>query len=118
MRFGGELSDRERGLLEFAKKIGKARAAHAALRTGSWPAPLWAEGGFLAYERSAGDDRAVVLLNASSDTKSAGVAVSGIGMADGTVLVDALGECGETTVSGGKALVTVPGRDACILVAK
>jgi glycosidase len=118
MRFGGELSDRERGLLDFAKKIGKARAAHAALRTGSWPSPLWAEGGFLVWARTAGNDRAVVVLNASADARTAAVAVSGAGIADGTVLVDALGECGETTVAGGKAKFTVPGRDACILVGK
>ena len=115
MRFDADLSAHEQATLAFMKKLGQVRAAHPALRKGSWTSTLWADGDFLAYGRAHGADKALVLLNIGDGAKSADVGVGELGLADGTAMVDALGG-GTATVSGGKLTVDVPGLTAAIYV--
>ncbi len=100
MRFGAELSELEQGTLAFLQTLGQARAAHPALRKGAWTEPLWAEWGLLAYGRVHEDDRAVVLLNLSDETRSGDLGVAPVGLSDGSVLVDALGGAPSQAVQG------------------
>lgn len=114
MRFGGDLSGLEAATLAFSQKLGLARAAHPALRTGSWPQPLWQEGDFLAYGRVGGGETAIVLLHRGTGTKTGTLQVQGL--ADGAKLTDVLGDGGTATVAGGGMPFSITGRKAAIYV--
>lgn len=71
------------------RALGKARAAHAALRRGDFTA-LLAKGSVYAYARSAGNDRVVVALNTGAapatvtlDAKTLGGATEGVDLITG-----------------------------------
>ena len=116
MRFGGALSGNEAATLAFSQKLGKARASYAALRKGEWTPPLWSEGDFLAYGRVLGDEKAIVLLHMGTGAKTGSLDVGALGLGDGAVLTDVLGDGGTQTVSGGKLPFTMNGRSASIFV--
>ncbi|MCB9740876.1 MAG: hypothetical protein H6747_16540 [Deltaproteobacteria bacterium] len=118
MRFGSQLTANEATTLAYVQQLGKARAAHPALRKGSWAEPLWKEADFIAFARTLGDDRVVVLVHRGGAEKSGTLDVSSVGWADGTALVDALSGVDVGSVTGGKLAFTVPPRTARYLVAK
>jgi len=118
MRFGSQLSDNEAATLAFMKSLGKARAAHPALRQGSWAQPLWKEPDTIAFARVLGEDRVVVLLHRGGGTKEGSLDLSGVGFADGTALHDAISGAAMGTVQGGKLAFSVPARSVRYLVAK
>ena len=113
MRFGNDLNQNEKDTLAFLKKLGKARKNHPVLGSGAWSAPLWSEGDFLAYARTSGAVKAVILINIGSGTKSGELDVSGIGL-DGGVTDLISGSGG--TVSGGKMPFSLNGLSAAIFV--
>ena len=115
MRFGNELSGNEKETLAFLKKLGQARKEHPVLSAGAWSAALWSEGDFLAYARTSGDEKAVVLINIGDSEKSGELDVGGIGL-DGPV-TDVLGG-GEVVVEGGKLPFAVPAGGAAIYIGK
>jgi neopullulanase len=117
MRFGGELSATEAATLAFVRRLGQVRAEHAALRTGAWGADLWKEATLLAYSRTGGGETALVVLNRGANARALSLSLGGLGVANGTVYVDALADSpAHLTVSGGQLAVTVPGRTPMILV--
>jgi glycosidase len=118
MRFDGELSAHESATLAFVQRLGQARAAHPALRTGALSGALWAEADFLAYARTLPTQRAVVLLNRGGGTKTGTLQVGGVGITDGTRLVDVLGSGAPQTVAGGGLAFSVPARSAAIYVSE
>jgi glycosidase len=69
MRFGSQLSDLERQMLEVTRSITKLRNAHSALRYGDFLS-LKADGAVYAYLRSDLNERILVILNKSEDRKS------------------------------------------------
>lgn len=122
MRFGSALTTNEAATLTYLQALGKARAAHPALRKGTWAPALWAEADFIAFARTLGEDRVVVVINRGAGDKTATLDVSGVGFADGTALVDAISGAGGVVVSGGvvsggKLALTVPARTARYFVA-
>ena len=117
MRFGGELSGSESSTLTFMQRLGSARAAHPALRTGSWEPPLVAEDDVLVYGRLGSGEVALVALNRGDSTRSFELAVAGLGVTDGTIFEDALaGSSATATVSNGLLTVSIPPLSAQIWV--
>lgn len=88
MRFGGDLSTKESATLAFMKKLSALRAAHVALRKGAWSKPLWKEGDFLAWARTATGDQALIMLNRGAAEKKGDLTVTPAGIADGTEFVE------------------------------
>ena len=113
MRFGAELTTFESETLAWLKKLGALRAAHPALRTGAWSQPLWKEGDFLSWSRSAGADLAVVMIHRGGQTKKGTLTVSAI--ADGTQLTEWFTGA-KATVNGGKLDFELPARSAQVWV--
>ncbi len=118
MRFGTQLGDHEAATLAFLKKLGQVRAAHPALRTGSWGQPLWKQADLLAFARVAGEDRVVVLLHRGAGGMQGSLDVSSVGWADGSKLVDALSGLDAGSVENGKVTFTMSPRTVRYLVAK
>jgi glycosidase len=117
MRFGADLNANESSTLTFMQKLGQARAAHPALRTGTWPAALQAEADILAYPRVHTDETAIIVLNRGGTEQVLSLDVSGLGVSDGTTFTDALSDTPTPlTVSGGTLSVTAPAQSAMILV--
>ena len=117
MRFDNELGAHEKSTLAFLKKLGQVRGSHLSLSRGDWSAPLWSEGGFLAYARTLPDEKAVILLNLGTGAKAGKLDVGSAGIADGAQLEDGLGGSQET-VAGGKLQFNVPARSAAIFITK
>ncbi len=117
MRFGAALNANEKAMLGFMKKLGQARAAHPALRKGAWSQPLWSEADVLAWARTLGADKAVVVLNRSDAEKSGAIAVGAKGIADGATMVELLGG-GEVKVAAGKLAWQLGARQAGIWATK
>jgi glycosidase len=119
MRFGAALSPHEQATLQALQQLGQARAAHPALRRGSWPEPLWKESDLLAFHRVLGDDRVLVLLHRGGTAKSGTLDVSAVGFPEGAALVDAIAGApfgGSGKVEGGKLSFSLPPRSARFLV--
>lgn len=117
MRFGDDLSGKEKATLSFLQKLGTARKGHPALSKGEWTAPLWAEGDFLAYARVLPEETAIVLINRGGGVKAGELDVSPAGLADGVQLDEVLAG-GSADVSGGKLPFSVPPTTAAIYVTK
>ncbi|GMV41050.1 MAG: hypothetical protein AMXMBFR64_27660 [Myxococcales bacterium] len=100
MRFDGAVTGLEEETLAYVGKVAEIRAAHPALRTGTWSQPLWSEPDFIAYGR-VGDGAAVVLLNRGSSMKSGTLQVGTLGIKDGTKMKDLFYKIDPITVSGG-----------------
>jgi len=112
MRFGGETTARERAVREHFARLAHARREHPALYMGS-RRPLVAEGEHYAYVRAHRGDRAVVLFNRSESAHTFRLDVSPeIGSA---TLRDVVGER-SVRARGGRLTVTVPSREAAVLV--
>ena len=98
MRFGSALSSLETTTLTNLQKLGKARAAHPALRRGA-RTNLWVDGTFYADGRADGTDFAVVAINLGSAAATRTMNVGNIGLT-GTV-TDALSGTQLTVAPGG-----------------
>ncbi len=117
MRFLGELSALEQATLSFVQKLGNVRAAHPALRSGSWPPALATGSDYLAFARQGGGETVFVLVNRGSGTQSLDLDVGGLGLANGMQFADALEVSAAIfTVAGGRLAVPVPAKSALILV--
>jgi hypothetical protein len=114
MRFGSDLSSNEQAALTTLQKLGKARAAHSALRRGT-RTRLWVDGTFYAYGRVDGSDIVVAAFNldgANPATRT--MQVDNIGLSNGTALVDVLSGTG-ATVAANNLTITVPPLTAAVL---
>ena len=117
MRFLNDLNASESATLDFMKKLGTARAVHPALRTGTWGATLQAEANILAYPRIHTDETAIIVLNRGSTQRTLSLAVSSLGISDGSTFTDVLADTpSPLTVSGGSLSITVPAQTAVILL--
>ncbi len=110
MRFGSSLSTLEQSTLANFQKLGKARAAHPALRRGN-RTRLWVDGSFYAYGRVQGADTVVAAFNFGSSAASRTMNVTNIGLT-GTV-TDALSGT-QATVSGGTLTINLPALTAAV----
>jgi glycosidase len=110
MRFGPALSGNEANTLANFAKLGKARAAHPALRTGT-RTRLWVDASFYAYGRVQGADMVVAAFNFGTAQASRTMSVTNIALT-GTV-TDALSGA-TATVSGGNLTVTLPPLTAAV----
>jgi glycosidase len=110
MRFGSSLSTLEQSTLANFQKLGKARAAHPALRQGN-RTRLWVDGSFYAYGRVQGSDTVVAAFNLGSSAASRTMNVTNIGLT-GTV-TDALSGT-QATVSGGTLTINLPALTAAV----
>jgi glycosidase len=110
MRFGPALSPSEAATLANFQKLGKARAAHPALRSGN-RTRLWVDASFYAYGRVSGSDTVVAAFNFGSAQASRTMSVTNIALT-GTVK-DALSGA-TATVTGGMLTVTLPPLTAAV----
>ncbi len=113
MQFGTDLTSHEAGTLEFLQTLGQVRRDHPALAKGDWLS-LWAESDFLAYARTTGGDRVVVLVNRSSETKAGQMDLTQTLIPGGTVLTDAFSGTSVTVDQNLQFVFSVPGRTAAI----
>jgi glycosidase len=120
MRFGDDLSDSlEKPTLAFVQKLGTVRAAHPALRTGSWPPALAAGADYLAFARQGSDETVFVAINRGASTRAFDLDVSGLGIANGQMFEDALSQPPlSATVSAGRLAFSLAATTAAILVPK
>ena len=117
MRFDNDLNGHEKTTLAFMQKLGTVRANHPALRKGDWSQPLWADADVLAWARTTAADKVVVILNRSDADRSGDLAVGGVGISDGSDMVDALGTA-TAKVAGGQLAWQLGPRQAAIWVGK
>ena len=110
MRFGGALTSQEQSTLTSFQKLGKARAAHPALRRGT-RTRLWVDGAFYAYGRVDGADIVVAAFNFSGAQASRTMNVTNIGLT-GTV-TDALSGA-TASESGGSLTINLPPLTAAV----
>jgi glycosidase len=110
MRFGSALSSSEQSTLTNFQKLGKARAAHPALREGT-RTRLWVDGSFYAYGRVQGSDIVVAAFNFGTAAASRTMSVTNIGLT-GTV-TDALSGT-QATVAGGMLTINLPAQTAAV----
>ncbi len=104
MRFDGALNTNEQATLTNLQKLGKARAAHIALRRGT-RTRLWVDGTFYAYGRVDGSDIVVAAFNLDpSNSATRSIPVDNIGLT-GTV-TDVLSGT-SATVSGNNLSITL-----------
>jgi len=109
------LSGDEQGVLDRARKLGKARQELVALRRGAYRS-LHATETFLAYARETTDGKvAIVALSRDAGPTTTDVVIPAtLPVGDGTTLSDRLGGP-SVSVSGGKISVALPGRGAAVL---
>lgn len=88
----------------FMQRLGAARAAHPALRTGGWTDALWEDETLLVFARTSATETALVVINRGGE-RTVDVPVSSLGLADGAAL-DALLGGGAVTVSGQSVSIT------------
>ncbi len=112
MKFGNDLTALQKQTLQVFSALGKARAAHTALRRGG-RSTLAVENEFYAYARTDGSDVAVVVMNLSQNPVSRSVDVSSLG-ASGT-LTDVVSG-GSVPVSGGHIAVNLDSQSAALYV--
>lgn len=116
MLFGEELTDLQGASLAFMQALGKVRQDVAALRKGSWSAPLWSEGDFLAYARQLDGQTAIVLLNIGGETKSGTLGVQALGLEEGIQLEERLHGGENGVVESGGVAFDIPAQTAWIWV--
>ena len=103
-------------LREWYRSLAQLRASHQAVREGDLEFLLADDGaGTLAYLRRSPDAAAVVALNLSDRVRTLEIPVAGR-VADGTVLVDALGSAPATAPAGGLLTLSLEGRSVAVLV--
>ncbi len=117
MKWGSELSPRERALLEHVQKVGQARRAHRPLRFGA-RYTLLAGQDTLVYQRddAATGQGALVTVNRAGNEAPLSLPLRGrLAAAEGAILTDVIS--GRTaTVSGGRVSLTLPARASGVWV--
>jgi glycosidase len=115
MRFGAELSPREQRLLDHVRAVGRLRGSHRGLQRGARRS-LHTDGDGYVYARGTGADAALVAINRGTTARSVRVSLpADLGLADGTVLRDALGGS-SVTVTGGAVEVPFRVRGSSIFI--
>ncbi len=115
MRFGADLNARESRLLAHVQAVGALRSTHAGLRRGARRS-LHTDGDGYVYARGTGDAVALVALTRGGTARTVSVRVPAeLGVADGTVLRDALGGA-SVTVRDGSVEVPFRVRSSAIYV--
>jgi glycosidase len=113
MKFGTTLSTFEASTLQYLQKVFSLRKAHEALRSNSRVMLLGTDPDVLVYGKIGPTEKAVVALNRSGSSRTVTVSVSGLSLASGAALTDAIG--GSTaTVSGSSLTLTLPAYTAAI----
>jgi len=119
MKFSNDLTQPEKDMLEFMKRLGLARASSPALQSGDWPPPLVAETDLLAWSRSTSTQTAVIVINRGSSPRTLQLSIGGPNVPDGTKFQQVLEATpSECTVSGGKLPVTIGALQAQIWLSK
>ncbi len=118
MRFGAALSARESTALSAVAAIGRARSTHPSLSRGAWPAPLVSETDLLVYARTLPNEKAIVLLNRGTSTRTVTVPLSSLGLPQNATFTDVLAAPGSPTLTanGSSLIVEVPATSPRILV--
>ncbi len=80
MRFGDELDDFEKRMLEWTRALGSARKTYPALKRGQRTEPLIAEGGLLVYARTFDGKAAIVALSRPPGERQVSINLSDAGM--------------------------------------
>jgi len=112
MAFGNALSSYQTATLEHARKLGKLREQHVALRRGDRPI-LLVDGEVYVYARKSGSDVVLVAFNTSESTKSRNVNVAALGLSG--ALTNALGG-GTISVAGGHVALSLPALSSAVYV--
>lgn len=89
----------------FMARLGAARAAHQALRTGDWTDALWEDDTVLVFARHTANDKAIIVINRGGE-RTISIDVSAAGLGDGDVLAGLL-DGAAATVSGTSIDVTI-----------
>jgi glycosidase len=111
MRFGDQVTEDEKRVLEHFQKLTALRRAHPALRYGSWRT-LLRENDCLAFVRAYFDDRVLVILNRSKSARD--VSLDSSPELSGAALVNLV--TGEQMKSiAGKVSLTVPAMSAAFI---
>ena len=112
----------DRSLIALHRELSGLRAAHPALRTGSF-ALLGGGTGWFAFGRFLGDDRIAVVCNNAEDVQSAQLYLRKLGMEDGHAVAVLLhtgdgSACGQVvgTVEDGMLRVIAPARSTLVLM--
>lgn len=109
-----DVADQGHPLQAQIRRLAQIREAHPALRRGDWQ-PLAAIGDTLAFSRTAGTDRAVVVINNSDQPAS--ITLNAASLPKGTVLQPALpGTEAPLTATGAEVTLTLPARSAQVYV--
>ncbi|MDO9022575.1 MAG: alpha-amylase family glycosyl hydrolase [Deltaproteobacteria bacterium] len=115
MRFGADLNPREQRLLAHVRAVGRLRGTHRGLQRGARRS-LHTDGDGYVYARGVGAEVAIVALNRGTTSRAVSVRLPAeLGVADGTVLRDALGD-GSVTVTGGAIEVPLRVRGSSIFI--
>ena len=115
MRFGADLNAREQRLLAHVRAVGRLRGTHRGLQRGARRS-LHTDGDGYVYARGAGADVAIVALNRGTTARAVSVRLPAeLGVADGTLLRDALGGS-SVTVTGGAIEVPLRVRGSSIFI--
>lgn len=115
MRFGADLNAREQRLLAHVRAVGRLRGTHRGLQRGARRS-LHTDGDGYVYARGTGADVAIVALNRGTTARAVSVRLPAeLGVADGTVLRDALGGS-SVTVTGGAIEVPLRVRGSSIFI--
>ena len=106
----------DQDLLKFYRRVIAMRHAHPVLRRGSYDT-VYAENGIFGFLREAGHDRMLIFLNRNRSNTRIEVALPAAPWAK-TALVDVWGGKNYVVNAEGRLSLTMPARDAVVLVAK
>ncbi len=119
MRFGDELSPRERMVLAHVQKLGRLRRRLRVLRRGD-RRTVYVEDDFYVFARTDPETGQVALVAVNRQDRAWTGSVflpAELGLADGAVLTDELGG-GRVTVSGGAVRLDVPAMEGAVYVSE
>jgi neopullulanase len=116
MRFDAELNQHQLDTLNHVKKLTAVRHSHRCFRHGA-RTQLYMEGDgtIWSYGMVEGNDKAVVVFNRNSTSQTRAIPVSGIGLSDGTNMLDVI-HSANSQVNGGALSVTLDGHDSAVFV--
>ncbi len=112
MVFDTDLSAHQSATIEHARKLGKLREQHVALRQGD-RSVLLVDDQVYSYGRKLGNNVVLVAFNTSTSSQSRSIDVSSLGLSGS--LTDALGG-GTVSISDGQVSLTLPALTAAVYV--
>ncbi len=118
MRFGDDLTAREKSLLAKVQRLGKLRERVRALRRGDRMTLYVDDDRYLFARRDPDSGQAALVAINRSETDWTGLVYlpSSLGLEDGTQLRDEMGEAGTTEIQGGAVEVQVPAMEGAVYV--